>query len=74
MKLIVGYYSVFKNLRFCALTLIKCVSKTSVLWISTFYSVVRMKFQKFFVSNCICSKGSVFSRDGGHFGIFKTNA
>ena len=47
VKFIVGYYSVFKNLRFCAFKLIKCIfknlrfcgyplliafSKTSVLW------------------------------------------
>ena len=28
VKLIVGYYSVFKNLRFCAFTLVKCFLKS----------------------------------------------
>ena len=40
VKLIVGYRSVFKNLRFCAFTLIKWVFKNlPFLWISTFDSV-----------------------------------
>ena len=39
VKPIVDYWSVFKNLRFCAFTLIQSVSKPPFLWISTFDGV-----------------------------------